>query len=569
MTTPDYLTLLLYLAGLFVISSVSAKRTKNQRDMFSAGRSSPWWAAGLSGFMTMFSAATFVVWGGIAYELGLVAVAINTCYGIAALLVGYFVASRWNRMNVSTPAEFVRIRFGKTGLHLFTWIMLAKRILGVSVSLYALSKLLIALMPLNLNWGIVLFSSIIILYTMLGGLWAVLMTDVLQFIVLTVVVFMVAVLMIGRVENWADFVAAVPASFFSPTADRYGWFFLCGWVTIHFFIIGAEWAFVQRFLSVRSPLDARKSAYLFGILYLVTPLFWMLPPLLYRGQVAGVDKEQAYILAAQSVLPPGVMGLMIAAMFSATASMVSSQLNVFAGVLTNDFYKALIRPNASERSLVRVGRVFTSVLGVLLVATAIIVPQLGGAEKLVVTINNLLVVPLYAPALWGLFSQKIGIREMVIVILVSFTVGAVLRFGFAGNPWIVKGDTLYAFAQYLADNTKNVEVLVGVMLPVAMLFAFEWLKKKDDKAAGEVTRMLSEPSVPPSELADSRFDPFPATMVMTSVLVIGGWIFLLGLWQDESRTELMVFAFALLFLGGALRVWLVRQLRPPTPDVTD
>ena len=569
MTTPDYLTLLLYLVGLFVISSISAQRTTSQRDMFAAGRSSPWWAAGLSGFMTMFSAATFVVWGGIAYELGLVAVAINTCYGIAALLAGYFVASRWNRMNVSTPAEFVRIRFGKTGLHLFTWIMLVKRILGVSVSLYALSKLLVALMPLNLNWTIILFGSIVILYTMQGGLWAVLMTDVLQFIVLTVVVFMVAVLMIGRVENWADWVAAVPDSFFSPTADRYGWFFLCGWVTIHFFMIGAEWAFVQRFLSVRSPIDARKSAYLFGILYLVTPLFWMLPPLLYRGQVAGVDKEQAYILAAQSVLPPGVMGLMIAAMFSATASMVSSQLNVFAGVLTNDFFKALVRPNATERLLVLVGRLFTLVLGVLLVATAIIVPQLGGAEKLIVTINNLLVVPLYAPALWGLFSRKIGIREMVIVILVSFMVGAVLRFGVAGNPWIVEGDTLYAFAKLLANNTKNVEVLVGVLLPVAMLFTFEWLKKKDDKAGGEVARMLLESSERPSEQSEGRFDPLPAMMVMTSVLVIGGWMCLLGIWQDESRTELMVFAFILLILGGALRVWLVRQLRPPTPKVED
>ena len=447
--------------------------------------------------------------------------------------------------------------------------MLVKRILGVSVSLYALSKLLVALMPLDLNWAIVLFGSIVILYTMQGGLWAVLMTDVLQFIVLTVVVFMVAVLMIGRFEGRADFVAAIPAWFFSLTADRYGWFFLCGWVTIHFFMIGAEWAFVQRFLSVRSPIDARKSAYLFGILYLVTPLFWMLPPLLYRGQVAGVDKEHAYILAAQSVLPPGVMGLMIAAMFSATASMVSSQLNVFAGVLTNDFFKALIRPDASERSLVLVGRVFTLVLGVLLVATAITIPQLGGAEKLIVTINNLLVVPLYAPALWGLFSRKIGIREMVIVILASFIVGAVLRFGFAGNPWIVEGDALYAFARLLADNTKNVEVLVGVLLPVAMLFAFERLKRKHDKAGGEVARMLSESAEPPSERSDARFDPFPAMMVMTSVLVIGGWIFLLGLWQDESRTELMVFAFVLLFLGGALRVWLVRQLRRHTPNVAD
>ena len=514
--------------------------------------------------MTMFSAATFVVWGGIAYELGLVAVAINTCYGIAALLAGYFVAGRWNRLNISTPAEFVRLRFGKTGLHFFTWIMLFKRILGVSVSLYALSKLLVALIPLDLNWAIILFGSIVILYTMQGGLWAVLMTDVLQFIVLTVLVFMVAVLMIGSVENPATFFTTVPDSFFSPTADKYGWFFLCGWVTIHFFMIGAEWAFVQRFLSVRSPKDARKSAYLFGVLYLVTPLFWLLPPLLYRGEVSGADKEQAYILAAQSVLPPGALGLMIAAMFSATASMVSSQLNVFAGVLTNDFFKALVRPNASDRTLVLVGRVFTCVLGTLLVATAIIVPQLGGAEKLIVTINNLLVVPLYAPALWGLFSRKIGIREMVIVILVSFSVGAVLRFGLAGNPWIVEGDTLYALATYLADNTKTVEVLVGVLLPVAMLFAFELLKKEHDKVGSEVIRLMSEPAKPDLEQSTTQFDPFPVQMVVTSVLILGGWMFLLGLWQDESRTVLMVFAFILLFLGVALRAWLVRRLRPLT-----
>ena len=100
MTTPDYLTLLLYVAGIFVISTLSAGRTSSQKDMFSAGRQSPWWASGLSGFMTMFSAGTFVVWGGIAYELGFVAVMINTCYGIAALLVGYFVAGRWNELRI-------------------------------------------------------------------------------------------------------------------------------------------------------------------------------------------------------------------------------------------------------------------------------------------------------------------------------------------------------------------------------------------------------------------------------------------------------------------------------------
>ncbi|EMI20240.1 Na+/solute symporter, partial [Rhodopirellula maiorica SM1] len=427
--------------------------------------------------MTMFSASTFVVWGGIAYQYGMVAVVINTCYGIAALLVGYFVAGRWNRLNIQTPAEFVSLRFGAVGLQFFTWTMLFKRILGVSVSLYALAVLLVALIPVNLTLAIVIFGVIVTAYTMQGGLWAVLMTDVLQFIVLTVTVFLVAFLMLGNIESMSGFVASVPDDFFSPVAGSYGWFFLTGWVMIHFFMIGAEWAFVQRFLAVPSSKDARKSAYLFGVMYLVTPLFWLLPPLLFRGEVQGIDKEQAYILAARSVLPPGLLGLMVAALFSATASMVSSQLNVFAGVLTNDFYHAKFNPRASERRLVMVGRIFTVLLGALLVGSALLVPQLGGAEKLIVTINSMLVVPLYAPTLWGLFSTRINIRDMLLVALSSFFLGVLLRFGLATNPWIGEGDNLWTLAQYLSENVKNVEVMVGVILPVVMLAVIEFTKK--------------------------------------------------------------------------------------------
>ena len=553
MSTPDYITLLLYITGIFVISTVSARRTKSQSDMFAAGRRSPWWASGLSGFMTMFSAGTFVVWGGIAYELGFVAVMINTCYGIAALLVGYFVAGRWNQLGVSTPAEFVSLRFGKTGLHFFTWTMLIKRILGVSVSLYALAVLLVALMPLNLTWAIILFGAIVVIYTMQGGLWAVLMTDVLQFIVLTVVVLFVAILMISGTE-WATFTASVPEHFFSPVAGKYGWFFLLGWVTIHFFMIGAEWAFVQRFLAVRSPSEAKKSSYLFGVMYLITPLFWLLPPLLYRGQADGIDKEQAYILAAQSVLPPGVLGLMVAAMFSATASMVSSQLNVFAGVFTNDFYRALFHPQASERVLVRVGRMFTVLLGALLVTSAILVPHMGGAEKLIISINSLLVVPLFAPTLWGLFSCKIGIREMIIVALTSFGIGLALRFGLASNPLIQEGDRLWPLAHYLVENTKNVEVLVGVILPVLMLVFYQCRKQGIDN--GAVTLQEHSETTSGASLRDlpARFDPFPARMVVVSLFAIGLGMLLLGAVGTNDRLTLLCFGSVLILLAGCVRL---------------
>ena len=551
MTAPDYITLLLYVVGLFVISTLSARRNSNQKEMFSAGRSSPWWASGLSGFMTMFSAGTFVVWGGIAYEHGFVAVAINSCYGIAALLAGYLVAGKWNALGVSTPAEFVQLRFGKTGLHFFTWTMLIKRILGVSVSLYALAVLLAALTPIDLTSVIILFGTIVVLYTMQGGLWAVLMTDVLQFIVLTVVVLMVAALMISGTD-FDGFTERVPAHFFDPVTAKYGWFFLAGWVTINFFIIGAEWAFVQRYLAVRSPRDAKKSAYLFGIMYLITPLFWMLPPLLYRGQVEGVDKEQAYILASQSVLPPGMLGLMFAAMFSATASMVSSQLNVFAGVLTNDFYRPFFNPKASESTLVKTGRIFTALLGSLLVIAAILVPRLGGAEKLIISVNSLLVVPLFAPTLWGLFSRKIGIRDMLIVALTSFFVGLSLRFGIAANPWITESSFLWPLASFLSEHTQNIEVIIGVLLPITMLIAFEWRKHGVDVGSVRVAHHHAEAHASAEHHA-LPFDPFAARMVMFSLLILGAWILILGFTVTTERSVLLSFGGVLVLSAAVLR----------------
>ena len=556
MTTPDYITLFIYVAGLFIISTLSARRNTNQKEMFSANRSSPWWASGLSGFMTMFSAGTFVVWGGIAYELGIVAVVINTCYGVAALMIGYKIAGHWNKLGVSTPAEYVKLRFGNTGLHFFTWTMLIKRILGVSVSLYALAVLMVAIIPVHINWAIIAFGAIVVVYTMQGGLWAVLMTDVLQFIVLTVVVFIVAVLMISNMGSFTEFSAAVPESFFSPIAGKYGWIFMSGWIIIHFFMIGAEWAFVQRFISVKNPKDAQKASYLFGAMYILTPLFWLLPPLLYRGQVSGVNKEQAYILAAQSVLPPGVLGLMIAAMFSATASMVSSQLNVFAGVLTNDFYKSFINPNADEKKLVKTGKTFTAILGFLLVTMAILVPFLGGAEKLIISINSLLVVPLFAPTLWGLFSKKIGIRDMITIAIISFTIGFTLRFGIASNPWIQEGSYLYTTAQYLTEHSKNVEVIVGVLLPIVLLILVEWKKNTHDLGALELeekSKKLQE-SLKELENVDAPFDPFPALMVMYSLIVLGAWLIIIAVREPQGRPVLIGVGAILLISSGLIKV---------------
>ena len=566
MAALDYLIVLIYLVGLFLISTFAAKRNTGQKEMFSANRSSPWWASGLSGFMTVFSANTFVVWGGIAYQFGLVAVVINLTYGVAALLIGYFVAGRWNQMGLDTPAEYVAIRFGNRGLSFFTITLLIKRILGVSGSLYALGVLLTAttssgsaILPFTLDQAVLLFGAIIILYTMQGGLWAVLMTDVLQFIVLTVVVLVASILMLADIGSLENFRTNTPEDFLNFTAGDYTWFFLLGWTIINFFTFGAEWAFVQRFLAVKNPRDARKATYLFGLMYLVTPLFWMLPPLLYRSQVQGAQKESAYIMATESVLPDGLVGLMVAALFSATASMVSSQLNVFAGVLTNDFYRTFFDPAASQKKLVRVGRVFTLLLGAVLVVIALLVPAMGGAEKLVITINSMLVVPLLAPTLWGLFSRKLAFRHLVYVTLISFTLGMTLRFGL---PLLIDQESRFGWiTDWVTKNQKMVELFVGVLLPVCLLAAFEFFLQRIDHRAQRLMKKCSEVA---KEIGGSQkpatLDLYPVRMVAISLFVLGLWLLLIGFREPSVRTIMLSTGMILVFLSLGLE-FLVRRLK--------
>ena len=233
MTTTDYIVLILYLALTVMIGLALSVRNKSTAEMFAAGRHSPWWAAGLSGFMTMFSAATFTVWGGLAYEHGAVAVEIILCYGVAALLAGRHLAGRWRNLGIENPAQFIEFRYGRGSLHFFTWSMMIFRMLGMGIALYSLAIMLIDQMPLapgnplcdpetgkmSLEWAIVIFGCTVLVYTIIGGLWGVLMTDSLQFIILNIAVLFVVPLAISQAGGWPSIRATAPAGFFSPVND--------------------------------------------------------------------------------------------------------------------------------------------------------------------------------------------------------------------------------------------------------------------------------------------------------------------------------------------------------------
>ncbi len=481
------------------------------------------------------------------------------------------------------------MRYGKAALHFYTWSMMVYRIVGVGVATYSLAIILVALMPLgegnplrdpatgnlSLTWAIVIFGGIVVVYTMIGGLWAVLMTDVLQFIVLNLAVLFVVPMLLMQVGGLGTFAAGAPEEFFTLTGGGDTWFFLAGWTAIHFFMVGAEWAFVQRFICVPTPGDARRSCWLFGGLYLVSPLLWLLPPMIWRvanppaagATAAEIDAmaEQAYILACRSVLPAGMVGLMVAAMFSATASMVSSQLNVFAGVLTSDIYQAL-DPDASERRLVWAGRGFTTLLGAVLLAVALAIPYLGGAEKVIVSITSLLVGPLLAPTLWGLLSKRVSLRAVFITGGICFAAGFIVKFGFGGPGFLKNIAALEPLGRLIADNAQTVDTLVGVVLPVAILVTLQ-LTGPATTAGWE--RVQAYEATERAAMRVTVASRLPALIVAWALAICGVGMALLSWHDPEARGVLAIFAAVLLALAGAVHGLSWWRLKLATKEVAD
>jgi Na+/proline symporter len=556
MQTADWIVLTLYLAGTVGVGVYLGRLVKNSSDLFTAGGKSPWWLSGLSAFMTMFSANTFVVWGGIAYEHGMVAVVINLCYGIAALLVGFTVAGKWKELGIATPAEYVDRRFGRGALHFYTWFMTVFRIVGTGGALYAIARLSLAviagpggegLSSTGLNIAILVFALIVVLYTMIGGLWSVLVTDALQFIVLNLAVIFVIPLSLMKVGGLSGFVEQAPEGFFAATSDQYTFLFLVGWVAIHYFMIGAEWAFVQRNLCVENAKAARRSNYLFGGLYLLSPLLWLLPPMLWRVQqpipldadAATVTRmsETAYILSCQAVLPAGMLGLMVAALFSATASMISSQLNVFSTVLTKNIYEPLANA-PSDAKLLRVGRILTVVLGLLIALIAIATPYLGGAAALIISVTQVMVTPLLAPTLASLFFRRIRASAIWITVGVCFPLGLMAKL----TDWLVNTP--------LGDTT-----VTGVVLP---LFIVAGCALFGRSKAPEWT--YPEPELTPQVSGDGESSYLPARILAICLAGCSLTLFALIPINTEARGQLAVFALALLLGAGALG-WLSHKLK--------
>ncbi len=266
MGTLDIITIILFSAAVLATGLSLSGSGKDLKGFFAGGGNIPWGMSGLSLFMGFFSAGTFVVWGSIAYSYGLTAIIIQLTMAVAGFAVGSFIAARWHRTGAITAAEYISNTFGTKTQKTYTFLFLAVSVFTSGSFLYPVAKILEVAADVPLTASILALGIFCIIYTAMGGLRGVMVTDVLQFVILFTAVVIAVPLAFGRIGGAGAFFEKAPEAFFECFRGEYTPWFIFAFCLYNAIFIGGNWSYVQRYTSVRSDRDAKKVGWIMDYL---------------------------------------------------------------------------------------------------------------------------------------------------------------------------------------------------------------------------------------------------------------------------------------------------------------
>ena len=209
----DFAVLGTYVALLLGAGLFMGRFVKSSGDFFSGGKKVPWWMGAVSSYMAMISCFVFIAYAQIGYEDGLVGVTVFWSTAFAILFGTFLFARRWQRANLATPVEYLERRYGSGVRQVLSWCGVAFRILDNAVRLYTLGIIASQFFGVSLSAGIALGALLVVAYTLTGGLWSVLVTDVIQCAALMAVALTILPLSLNAVGGIGALYRAVPEHF--------------------------------------------------------------------------------------------------------------------------------------------------------------------------------------------------------------------------------------------------------------------------------------------------------------------------------------------------------------------
>jgi solute:Na+ symporter, SSS family len=384
----DTVIVLAYLLGIMAVGILAGYRKNTSSDQFFlAGRSLRWPIIGTGLFCANISTIHLVGLASSGYKDGLVIGNFEWMASFCLILLGIVFAPFYFRSKISTLPEYVEKRYGTGARTFLAFIFVMSALLvHIGISLYAGAKVLEAFFGIPYVASIIVISLITAIYTIIGGLRAVMITDAIQAVLLllgaAILTFAGIQALPGvGVESWADFQAACrpdQLSMVQPIKDaaapgslglrEFSWYsILFGYPVLGIWYWCTDQTIVQKVLAAKTEKDGRNGAIFAGFLKIL-PVFLMVLPgvigyVLFQEKI-GDDNDATLMVMMKELLPEGVRGLMAAGLLAALMSTIEAALNSTATLTAEDIVKRL-RPDTADATLVSIGRVTAGVVVVL------------------------------------------------------------------------------------------------------------------------------------------------------------------------------------------------------------
>ena len=437
----DTVVIVVYLAGIMLIGLLAVRRlTLTGEEYFLAGRSLRWPVVGSALFASNISTIHLVGLAESGYKHGLVIgnfewMATFTLMLLALVFIPFYFKSR-----ISTLPEYLEKRYSRLARTIMAFMAIAAALLiHIGISLYAGAAVFQEFFGLDVMTSIVIISLVTAIYTVIGGLKAVVVTETVQTFILlagAVLITVLAVLALpnASIHTWDDLRAATRPDqlnmLHTSNHEGYAWYaFLLGYPVLGIWYWCADQTIVQRALGARDQLNAQQGALFAGLLK-VLPVFFMVFPgvlgyVLFRDRI-GEQANQTLPVMINELVPVGLKGVIAAALLAALMSTIAAALNSVGTLMAVDIVKHF-RPQTTDREQVQVGRVTAVVVMLLAMAWS---TQGGKFGTIFEAINKMpaqfLAPPISVVFLWGVFWRRGTKQAALTTLILGFVLGFIV-----------------------------------------------------------------------------------------------------------------------------------------------
>lgn len=512
MTIYDYIAIGFYLAFMFLLGPVYRNFSKTASDFFRGGGGMLWWVVGSSAFMTTFTAWAFTGGAAKAYETGTFFLVIFICNTAALLFCYFFVVAKYRQMRIITVMEGVRRRYGKTSEQILTWLLILTKTVYGGAFLYTIAVFMAGIFNVPMPLLIILLGVVITLMTVIGGSWSATAGDFVQMILVLVITAAMGILTLVKIGGFAAFAQAIPLRHLDWTQfDRPA--VLAAFIITLFFNqliqMNSLMEGAARFIFVKNACEAKKAVWIQIAGMVLLPLIWIIPPMaaaVWHPDLASAyprlnnPSEAAYVAMAMDLLPAGLLGLLVCAIFAATVTSLNSQLNIVGGSFVRNLYIRVMRPAASEKEQIFVGRLFMLIYGAVWILLGLVFQQVKGLKlfDLMLIMAASLGLPMAVPLFLGIFIKKTP-------------------------PWTGWSTMLAGFLPAF---------FLGLLFQVDGVVRFLW--QDPNMTTADLVRLVCRmPDLNPSEVGDMKI----ALTTAVVAVICCGWFFLSMLFYRKNDTQ--------------------------------